>query len=178
MTDLTSFERRATIVGDNFSAKDNVNKPLVLKVNEIVHNVKTKFNQDSSNTASYKPEGQDAASVDVADVASGSVFAGALLFNPALVDSVRDYIGHTMAVKFVYASSKAGRQYITLEPLTGAENATATAWNTANPGAFEKRRAELAAEQGQALPGALTSLPAAGGQDVKALIEQLQAQQA
>lgn len=182
--------------GDKFTAKDAIDRPLIVLVREHRTGIKTKFNSNPADK-SYKPEGGDGVTVDVADVRTDEVWIDVLWMNGAVVDNLTAYLGQPVAVKLVWqASAKGGNAYITVVPLEGQELALAKQWATTNPNRFDTERVTRAAtaeQEATATAGAstgATALPTLPTQptpeaetdptknpQVLALIAQLQAEQ-
>lgn len=152
-----TFEKQASFTSDSLKPSEAQDRPLVVKVVERRESIVTKF----------QPNGAPGVIVDVADVAADKVYAGVLWMNGALVDGLSPYVGKTLPIKLVMTPAKkpGGYPYLSIEALAGKELEAAAAWDSANPGAFEKRRQELAAESGG---------EESGQGDVAALLAQLQ----
>src|SRR5215208_2595808 len=132
--------------GDKFTAKEAIDRPLVVLIREHRTGIKTKFNSDPGKDG-YKPEGGDGVTVDVADVRTNEVWIDVLWMNGAVVDNLAVYIGQTVPIKLVWtASAKGGNAYINVQPLEGQELALAQQWAQANPTRFDTERASRAAE--------------------------------
>lgn len=158
-----TFEKPQTsFASDSLKPSEAQDRPLVVHVVERRENIVTKF----------QPAGAPGVIVDVADVKAEAVYVGVLWMNGALVDALTPYAGKTLPIRLVMTPSKkaGGYPYLSVEALDGADLEAAAKWDSANPDAFDKRRAELQAENG----GAEAS---GGDQDVAALIAQLQAKQ-
>jgi hypothetical protein len=195
---------REDMVGDQLQAKEAVDKPLIVFVREHRHGIKTKFNQDPSNTRTYKAEGTDGVVVDAADVSTDEVWIDVLWLNGAIVDNLAPYVGQAVPIKLVWqAPANGGNSYIVVAPLTDTQLVQAQQWAAANSTRFdterEQRRANLAAHEtepaptngglapvpmGQGTPTPMTPAPAAGSAAlnpndpaVAALLAQLAAQQ-
>lgn len=168
---MRTFEPTApkTFVKDgDFAVRDHLDKPLLISVVESREGVKTPYNQDPSSK-SYAPDGQTVVNIDVAVIATDTVYIHAGLFQPALVDQLRPYVGANLPVKFVSTKGKSGYSYFQVEPLTGTELAAASKWAEKNSTRFADRRAELEAEAGIENNSA--------GPDVNDLLAQLAAAQ-
>lgn len=181
--------------GDQLSAKDAVDRPIVVLVREHRTGIKTKFNSDP-NKNGYKPDGGDGVTVDVADIRTNEVWLDVLWLNGAVVDNLAPYLGQTVPVKLIWqASNKGGNNYITVIPLDGQDLALAQQWALTNPHRFDTERATRAQQTSAAVtpaasapavapgpavppPTALTLAAAAQDPQIQALLAQLAAQQA
>jgi hypothetical protein len=138
---LNTFTPPVREDGDRVPAKEMAGRPLVVLVREHRFGIKTQFNSNPADTAKYKPEGGEAVVLDIADLTSNTVYINVLWFNGAIVDSLKGYVSQMVPVKLFYDTPKTGTNaYLNVEPLTGAELATAQAWAAANPERFERER--------------------------------------
>lgn len=134
-----------------FDAAANQGHPLVVIVRD--------FREDFSTEAYPNP--RPVAFVMIADLQpllSGGepvLYGNAILGGDAVADRLRDYAGALdengepikLPVKLGTAKSqKSGRNYRTIEALTGAELALAVKWDEKNPTALQDERARLEAE--------------------------------
>lgn len=183
--ELSGFTPRERSGGDQFPAKEAVDRLLVAQVREHRTGIVTKF----------KPEGGEGVVVDVADVTADAVWIDVLWMNGAVVDNLAPYLGQTVPIKLVWTpSQKGGNAYIGVEALEGAELAQAGQWAQNNPTRFDQERLERqsnnpAATQQPAAPAATApaAAPAAQPQQatadpndpaVQALLQQINGGQA
>lgn len=144
---------RDQIQGDQFQAKEAVDKPLIALVREHRENMTTKF----------KPNGDGTGVIcDIADTATGKVYIDVLWMNGAVVDNLAPFLGQAVPIKLVWTPSQnGGNPYISVKPLEGAELAVAQQWAAANPNRFETERAvRLNQKDGFAPPSAPATVPA------------------
>lgn len=165
---LNTFTPPVREDGDRVPAKEMAGRPLVVLVREHRFGIKTQFNSNPADTAKYKPEGGEAVVLDIADLTSNTVYINVLWFNGAIVDSLKGYVSQMVPVKLFYDTPKTGTNaYLNVEPLTGAELATAQAWAAANPERFEReraQRAQAAAATAAAPNGGMAPIPGAPSQ--------------
>lgn len=150
---LGTFKAQAGnfIAATPFDAAASAGHPLVV----IVHDFKEDF-----STEAY-PNERPVAFVMIADLAPVlqgqpvALYANAILGGDAVADRLRNYAkaedeaGNPvkLPVKLGTAKSqKTGRNYRTIEPLTGAELQLAIEWDEKNPTALQDERARLQAE--------------------------------
>jgi hypothetical protein len=160
----TFTEREAGPQGDKLSARDNVDKPLIVVVREHRTGIKTIHNQNPQEPARYKPDGGEGVHVDVALIAENRVFVDVLWMGGAIVDSLSPYVGQVLPVKLYWrASEKGGNPYVSVKPLDGPELVLAQQWAAANPTRFDaerqQRAAAAAAQPTAGVPGAPTTPP-------------------
>lgn len=161
-------EREAGPQGDRLTAKDNVDKPMVVLVREHRTGIKTKFNSDP-NQQGYKAEGGEGVQLDIAVLATNEVFIDVLWMNGAVVDNLAGYVSQAVPIKLAWQPSvKGGNPYLTVKPLEGQELALAQQWAAANPTRFETERAQRVAQAAQfqqqtpqAAPAPVTQPPVA-----------------
>lgn len=161
---LGNFTEREVIQGDKLSAKENVDKPMVVLVREHRTGIKTRHNQDPNEPGRYKPEGGEGVHVDVGMVATNEVFVDVLWMGGAIVDSLSPYVGQAVPVKLYWKpSDKGGNPYISVRPLDGNELLLAQQWAAANPMRFDaerqQRAAQAAAQPAVQVPGAPATPP-------------------
>ncbi|GAA0632445.1 hypothetical protein GCM10010174_61890 [Kutzneria viridogrisea] len=160
---LGQFTEREPAQGDRLSAKENLNKPMIVLVREHRTGIKTAHNSDP-NERGYKPDGGDGVQVDVALVGTNEVYLDVLWMAGAIVDNLAPYVGQAVPVKLATATSAKGAAYITVKGLDGAQLAQAQQWAAANPNRFEQERAQRAAQAAAAptpqVPGAPAAPPA------------------
>lgn len=145
---LGTFEPRARedYIGDQLAARDAVDKPLIVFVREHKTGIKTKFNQDPTNTRTYKPEGGDGVIVDAADVTTDEVWIDVLWLNGAIVDNLAPYVGQAVPIKLAWqAPQGGGNSFIIVTPLTGDQLSAAQKWAAGNSARFDTERAQRAA---------------------------------
>lgn len=140
--DLGTFVPMEGQQGDNFPARDNVDKPLVVWVREYKTGIRTKFNSNPKES-NYKPEGGDGVLIDVADLTTNIVYIDALWMNGAVCDQMAPNVGTIMAIKLQWTAPKgAGQNFIAPVPLEGQELAYASQWAATNDGRFEWERSQ------------------------------------
>lgn len=133
--ELTGFTPPERNTGDRLPAKEAVDTPLIVQVREHRHGIVTQF----------KPDGGDGVSVDVAGVATDSVYIDVLWMNGAIVDNLGPYVGQTLPIKLVWTpSARGGNAFIGVAALEGGELTAAQQWATNNPNRFETERAQRA----------------------------------
>ena len=157
--ELGNYEptQRPGMVGDNFPAKDNVNKPLIVFVREFRTGVKTKFNSDPTQSG-YKPEGADAVILDIVDLTDNSVHVGALWMNPAITDNLADKVGTYYPIELRWTTpQRGGSQYVAIYKLDGEQLAFANEWATKYGQWFEQERDRKLAEQAAAAEAAMAT---------------------
>lgn len=162
--ELNTFTPPVREDGDRVPAKEMVGRPLVVQVREHRTGVKTQYNSDPNDAKRYKPEGGDAVLLDMADLSTGAVYIGVLWFNGAIVDSFKAYVASVLPVKLFYDTPKSGTNpYLNVEPLTGAELASAQQWAATNPHTFESERAARQQQNTAAAPatGGMAPIPGA-----------------
>ncbi|MCP2261060.1 hypothetical protein LX15_004780 [Streptoalloteichus tenebrarius] len=146
---LGTFTPNARSVGDQWPAKEAVDRPLVVLVREHRSGIVTK----------YKPEGAAGVVVDVVDLSTGAVYIDVLWMNGAVVDALAAYVGQALPIRLVWTpSARGGNPYIAVAALDGSDLALAQQWASANPDRVDRERA--ARKNGGATTPAAVTTPA------------------
>lgn len=150
---LGQFVNKPRVESDKVQAKELVNRPLLVLVNEHL--------RDFTSTA--YPDPKDVVTLDVADLSTGRIYIGPLWGAGRVVDSLKPYAGsgQVMPVKLVEIQGKA-RVYLGVEPLAGAELAMAQQWYASYPTAMSDQRAQKEAQAMTAMAAAPAPVPVQG----------------
>lgn len=88
---------------DEFKPKDNVDKPLMVKVREFKTGIITE----------HSPEGGDGITVDLVDLSDGKIYRNVLWMGGAIVDGLKQHAGtpKVTVLRFERRKGKSGRTY-------------------------------------------------------------------
>lgn len=86
---------------DEFKPKDNIGKPILIKVRECKSGIITE----------HSPDGAEGLILDLVDLSDGKVYRNVLWMGGAIVDGLKPSIGKPMVIRFEARKSNSGRKY-------------------------------------------------------------------
>lgn len=86
---------------DEFKPKDNIDKPLMVKIREVKTGIVTE----------HSPDGGEGLIADLVDLSDGKIYRNVLWMGGAVVDGLKPMVGKVTVIRFEKRTSNSGRKY-------------------------------------------------------------------